>query len=202
MTVRKYLKPAPQSVFKRGWPVYPCNVGDFEALVVQYFRELPQFGEFPRISGLVVDAPFDQCDLHALADNPYAAFSPAFRSEASAGFQRFPYASHHCVLVVHPVDRRIAHHGVKLLSEMQVLSVHNFGFQAEGPCCLDHLRACINARHRTSHVSKLFGQGAVSASEVKDLFFFFWIKQFDDRPAKQRDKICPFFVNLRTPALI
>ena len=37
VTVGEYLKPASETVFERGGPVYPCNISDLEALVVQYF---------------------------------------------------------------------------------------------------------------------------------------------------------------------
>lgn len=37
VTVGEYLKPASETVFERGGPVYPCNVGNFETLVVKDF---------------------------------------------------------------------------------------------------------------------------------------------------------------------
>lgn len=37
VVVGKCLQPASEAVFERGGPVYPCNVGNFETLVVKDF---------------------------------------------------------------------------------------------------------------------------------------------------------------------
>ena len=199
---REYLQPAAEPRGKRCRSVDAGDEFYLKTLIFQNLREGSEFGVFPWIARLVIDAALYEGDLHPLADDAHAPLAAALGGETPAGLQQVPDAAHDGIMVRHPVDRGVAHDGVEFLIHLQGLRVRQKGLNAELARGGDHLRAGVRTNDGTAHIGKLFRQDAGAAAKIQNPLPRLWLKEFYHRFPEFWDEVRALPVFLWVPDLI
>jgi hypothetical protein len=131
-----------------------------------------------------------------------AAVAAELADETAAGFQRAPHAGDNVVGRVHPVDCRVAEHGVELGVEGQPLAVGDPCVEPEPTGSVDLWCARIDADDVASQVGELLSERAIAASEVEDSLAGARREQFDYGRAEVGDEARVAGVSIGVPALI
>jgi hypothetical protein len=95
-------------------------------------------------------------------------FRAALADETSSWSQGAKNSRNDAVGVAHPVQRRVAEHGIEAANERQLLTVDDSRIEPARACRRDHLRARVDTDDMDAHGGQLLRQGTVAAAEVED----------------------------------
>src|SRR5262249_40983966 len=114
-------------------------------------------------------------------DRGDASVAATLGDEAPSGTKRAPHAADHVVGALHPVESRIAEHGIEFTLVVELLSVRDARIEAEPAGRFDLRGAAVDAHHVTAEVGELLGERPVAATEVENALAALWREQLDDR---------------------